>query len=95
QESKKLATDIQSNLFNNRRVQDVQVQNYGIKTAPFVVLSQTEVPSVLVEISCITNLKEEKKLTSSRYRSMVAAHMEAGVVTYLESDDSKLLIGEK
>ncbi len=95
QESKKLATAIQSNLFNNRRVQDAQVQNYGIKTAPFVVLSQTEVPSVLVEISCITNVKEEKKLTSSRYRSMVAAYMEAGVVTYLEIHDSKLLIGEK
>ncbi len=95
QESKKLATAIQSKLFRNIRYQNAQVRNYGIKMAPFVVLSQIEVPSVLVEISCITNITEEKKLTSPHYRAKVASYMEEGIVAYLENQDSQLLIGEK
>jgi N-acetylmuramoyl-L-alanine amidase len=95
QESAKLATAIQASLFKNIRYQDAQVRDIGIKMAPFVVLSQIEVPSVLVEISCITKVKEEAKLASSKYRSKVASYMEEGIIAYLATQDFKLLRGEK
>ncbi len=90
QESAKLATAIQTSLFKNLKYQDAQVLDFGIKMAPFVVLSQIEVPSVLVEISCITKAREEKKLASSKYRSKVASFIEEGIVVYLETQDFKL-----
>lgn len=95
QESAKLAAAIQTSLFKNIRYQDARVRNFGVKMAPFVVLSQIEVPSVLVEISCITKVEEEEKMALSQYRSKVASYIEEGVVTYLETQNFKLLIGEK
>lgn len=94
QESAKLATAIQASLFKNLKYEDTQVLNFGIKMAPFVVLSQIEVPSVLVEISCITKIEEEKKLASSKYRSKIASYVEEGIVAYLETQDFKLSRGE-
>ena len=94
QESAKLATAIQVNLFKNIKYQDAQVLDFGIKMAPFVVLSQIEVPSVLVEISCITKAREEVKLASSKYRTEIASYMEEGIVAYLESQDFQLSRGE-
>lgn len=87
QESAKLATSIQASLFKNIKRQDAQVLNIGIKMAPFVVLSQIEVPSVLVEISCITKKKEEVKLASTSYRSKVAGYIEEGIIAYLETQN--------
>ncbi len=94
QESARLATSIQASLFNHMRRQDSQVRDIGIKMAPFVVLSQIEVPSVLVEISCITKKKEEIKLASPKYRVKVASYIEEGIVTYLETQDFITLRGE-
>jgi N-acetylmuramoyl-L-alanine amidase len=95
QESVKLAASIQQSLFNNIRVQDRNVRDIGIKSAPFVVLSQIEVPSVLVEISCITKPAEEKKLATAEYRSKVASYMEEGIVSYLEAQHYSAKRGEK
>ena len=94
QESAKLATAIQVSLFKNIKYQDSQVMDFGIKMAPFVVLSQIEVPSVLVEISCITKAREEVKLASSKYRTEIAAYMEEGIVAYLETQDFQLSRGD-
>jgi N-acetylmuramoyl-L-alanine amidase len=94
QESAKLATAIQVSLFKNLKYQDAQLRDFGIKMAPFVVLSQIEVPSVLVEISCITKAREEVKLASSKYRTKIASYMEEGIVAYLESQDFQLSRGE-
>lgn len=94
QESARLATFIQASLFKNMSRQDDEVRDIGIKMAPFVVLSQIEVPSVLVEISCITKRKEENKLSSPKYRAKVASYLEEGVVTYLETQDFITLRGE-
>jgi len=85
QESAMLAVTIQKSLFRNLRYQDAQVRDSGIKMAPFVVLSQIEVPSVLVEISCLTKPEEEIKLATSKYRKKVAAYLEEGIVQYLET----------
>jgi N-acetylmuramoyl-L-alanine amidase len=95
QESEMLAAAIQKSLLKNVRHHDAHVRDFGIKMAPFVVLSQVEVPSVLVEISCLTKEKEEAKLASAEYRQQVAAFIEEGIVAYLETQHFKFTIGEK
>jgi N-acetylmuramoyl-L-alanine amidase len=94
QESALLAASIQESLFRNVRNHDDRVLDVGIKTAPFVVLARIEAPSVLVEISCLTNEEEEVKLASAEYREKIASFIEEGVALYLETQHSKKLRGE-
>jgi len=89
QESKELATSIQYSLYGNMRKSNKDVLDYGIKTAPFVVLLGVDVPSVLVETSCLSNQSEEKKLNVERYREDIATYLEKGIVTYLNNKSNK------
>jgi N-acetylmuramoyl-L-alanine amidase len=43
-----------------------------------------DVPSVLVEVSCISNKAEETRLGTPGYRDSVAGFLETGIVEYLE-----------
>ncbi|PKN63567.1 MAG: hypothetical protein CVU57_18495 [Deltaproteobacteria bacterium HGW-Deltaproteobacteria-15] len=83
QESAMLAASIQESLCRNVKNHDAGVLDVGIKMAPFVVLSQVEAPSVLVEISCLTKEKEEAKLASEKYREEIASFLEEGILGYL------------
>lgn len=83
QESAQLAGHVQRKLFGNLRKHDHSVLNVGVKTAPFVVLSGVEMPSVLAEISCISNRQTERRLSSANYREELAAYLEQGVISYL------------
>jgi N-acetylmuramoyl-L-alanine amidase len=74
--------------------QDADIVDSGIKMAPFVVLSQIEIPSVLVEISCLSKVEEESKLASTGYRDKVASYIEEGIVSYLETQQFQILKGE-
>ena len=84
QESKGLAASVQKHLIVEMRQRNQQVVNAGIKTAPFVVLLGVEVPSVLVEVSCLSNVEEEKRLSSSEYRAGLASYLENGIIEYLD-----------
>ncbi len=95
QESARLAAAIQTSLFRNVKTEDAKVRDVGIKMAPFVVLSKVDVPSVLVEISCLTKATEEAKLKSPEYREKVAAYMEEGIAAYLDINHAIALHGEK
>lgn len=83
QESRVLARHIQNRLFRNIRQQNKESVNYGIKTAPFVVLLGVDVPSVLTEVTCLSNTQEERKLANSSYREEIARYLEEGIVDYL------------
>ena len=89
QESKKLATSIQKSLYGNISKSNKDILDYGIKTAPFVVLLGVDVPSVLTEISCLSNEEEEAKLNYESYREAVATYLEEGVVRYLNNNFDK------
>ena len=74
---------------------DAEIVDAGIKMAPFVVLSQIEVPSVLVEISCLSNAEEESKLELTGYRKKVASYIKEGIVSYLETQQFQIAQGER
>ena len=84
EESAKLATTIHTQLYSNLRRVSSGIMDAGAKTGPFVVLLGVDVPSVLVEISCISNRAEESRLGTPEYRDRVAEYLELGIVEYLQ-----------
>ncbi len=87
QESREFAASIQKNLFENSKVHNDNVLDYGVKRAPFVVLLGVDVPAVLVEVSCLSNRQEEKELKTEGHRESIARYLEAGIMDYLSKGD--------
>ena len=83
QESREIAKSIQMTLFLNSRKESEDIKNHGIKRAPFVVLLGVDVPAVLVEVSCLSNGKEERELNSESHRDNIARYLAAGIFDYL------------
>ncbi len=89
QESAALASSIQHSLFHKLHKLDHGMRSFGVKTAPFVVLLGVDAPSVLAEISCITNVDEEMKLNTPAYRAKIASFIEEGIHEYLRHKESR------
>ena len=65
-ESRRLATASQQQLFSGLRSVDPGLENWGVKRAPFVVLVATEMPAVLAEVGCMSNEREAAMLHKPR-----------------------------
>jgi len=87
-ESKELAEDVQDSL--SRRIQKTArpVKNRGVRKAPFVVLIGADMPSILTEISFLSNPSDEQLLKKPEHRQRVAEGLYQGMATYLESLNS-------
>jgi N-acetylmuramoyl-L-alanine amidase len=57
----------------------------GVKQAPFIVLIGADMPSILAEISFISNPQEEKQIKTPAYRQAIADALFDGVRSYAES----------
>ena len=88
EESRELAADIQDSL--SKRLQRVShnIKNRGVRKAPFVVLIGANMPSILAEISFISNPSDESSLTKPDGRERVAEGLYKGVETYLQATNS-------
>ena len=95
QESRSLALCIQESLFRSIRNKNGRTANRGIKSAPFVVLLGADMPSVLAEVTCLSNKKEEEKLADPTYREEIAAYLEGGIAEYLEKTKEEPIKGGK
>ncbi|MGD8852412.1 MAG: N-acetylmuramoyl-L-alanine amidase [Gammaproteobacteria bacterium] len=84
QESRELADSIHERLYSSMKRRNPDFVDAGSKTGPFMVLLGVEVPSVLVEVSCISNKAEETRLSRPEYRDSVAGSLQAGIVEYLD-----------
>ena len=84
-ESKELAKDIQNNLVSSLSKKYSNINSLGVKGGPFWVLIGAEVPSVLVEISFLSNPTEEKRLQSTQSRQRIAQGIYEGIMAYKHS----------
>jgi N-acetylmuramoyl-L-alanine amidase len=84
QEAKVLARSIQKSLYGNMHLDNENIHDYGVKTAPFIVLLGVDMPSVLTEVTCLSNQEEEIKLNQEAYREDIARYMEEGIIRYLQ-----------
>ncbi len=87
-ESKELAEDIQDSLAKRIQKSSKPVKNRGVRKAPFVVLIGADMPSILTEISFLSNPADEQMLKKPEQRQRVAEGLYQGVASYLESMNS-------
>lgn len=79
-----LATSVHERLVARLRKKYRGVKSNGVKGAPFYVLVGTRMPSILVEVSFISNSKEEKRLKNSRYLKEVVEGISNGIMEYIK-----------
>lgn len=81
-ESRRLAVSIQEALFGSLHKVNATVRNRGVKTAPFGVLTSTEMPAILAEVSCASNEVEAQLLLTPIYRQYLAQALFEGIDHY-------------
>jgi N-acetylmuramoyl-L-alanine amidase len=81
-ESRDFATFVQREMMTKLRPANKAIRDLGVKQAPFVVLIGAAMPSVLAEVSFMTNPQEAKLLKSSAYRQRIAEALFEAVRTY-------------
>ncbi|MGH9602209.1 MAG: N-acetylmuramoyl-L-alanine amidase [Terriglobales bacterium] len=84
EESREFASAVQTALHAGVSRKTPGVRNRGVKKAPFVVLIGANMPSVLAEISFLSNPKDEKNLRKGDYRHKLAESLYRGVAKYAE-----------
>lgn len=84
-ESRDFATYVQREMIAKLRPANRAVRDLGVKQAPFVVLIGAAMPSVLAEVSFMTNPQEARLLKSSAYRQRIAEALFEAVRTYQAS----------
>lgn len=84
-ESRDLANMVQDALVGTLRKTNKEVRSRGVKKAPFVVLIGAAMPSVLAEISFITNKQELQLLKTAAYKEKIAQALYSAVLRYRRS----------
>ena len=85
EESQDFALQVQREVFTRLRKATGQQKNRGIKKAPFVVLIGAKMPSVLAEISFLTNPQDERLLKKSDHREHIAEALYRGIEQYVNN----------
>jgi len=83
EESRELAQQVQEALSGRMQRYSRYVKNRGVKKAPFVVLIGANMPSVLTEISFLSNPSDEAALKKPEHRNRVVEGIFKGVESYL------------
>ncbi|WP_125488014.1 N-acetylmuramoyl-L-alanine amidase [Edaphobacter aggregans] len=81
-ESREFASDVETSLYGGLQKGNAGLKNRGVKKAPFVVLIGANMPSILAEISFVTNPKDARQLRQTDYRQRVAESLYKGVAKY-------------
>ncbi|HET6385953.1 MAG TPA: N-acetylmuramoyl-L-alanine amidase [Armatimonadota bacterium] len=81
-ESREFATDVQESLYGGLEKGNEGLKDRGVKKAPFVVLIGANMPSILAEISFVTNPNDARELEEPAYRERVAESLYRGVARY-------------
>jgi N-acetylmuramoyl-L-alanine amidase len=84
-ESRDFATEVQDAIVGRLRKANRTVKDLGVKQAPFVVLIGAAMPSVLAEISFVTNAPEAKLLRGNAYRQRIAEALASAIGKYQRS----------
>ncbi len=81
-ESRELAGDVEASLYAGLEKGNEGLKDRGVKKAPFVVLIGANMPSILAEISFVTNPDDAEQLRTPEYRQRVAQSLFNGVARY-------------
>ncbi len=84
EESREFAADIQASLHSGLATKSPSIRNRGVKKAPFIVLIGANMPSILAEISFVSNPSDEHRLKTSEYRQRIAESLYRGIAKYAD-----------
>ena len=82
EESRELASDVQQSLYGGLGSKHSTLRDRGVKKAPFVVLIGANMPSILAEISFVSNPTDAAKLETPEYREKIAESLYKGIAKY-------------
>jgi N-acetylmuramoyl-L-alanine amidase len=86
QESRDLAEKVNKNLLQSLSGKNYGTMNsLGVKGGPFWVLIGGDMPSILVEISHLSNAQEEARLKTPSYRASIVKGIYDGIMEYIRS----------
>jgi len=91
--SRQLAECVQMALVSSLHKRYGQAKDLGVKQAPFIVLVGAEMPSILVEVSFISNHVEERMLRDQRYLDAIADAIVEGLKKYAQ--DAEMVKGQR
>lgn len=83
EESQEFATDVESALHSGLSSRNSGLRDRGVKKAPFIVLIGANMPSILAEISFLSNPADERRLKSADYRQKIAESLYRGIARYV------------
>jgi N-acetylmuramoyl-L-alanine amidase len=83
EESMRFAHSVQNSMVSTMKKDYSRIDNLGVKYALFYVLVGAEMPSILVEVSFISNRIEEKRLSTEAYKNKLAEAIAKGVNAYI------------
>ncbi|TDP90419.1 N-acetylmuramoyl-L-alanine amidase [Halanaerobium saccharolyticum] len=67
----------------------LSIYDRGIKESNFYVIKYTKMPSALVEVAFLSNLKEEKMLQTRDFQKQAASLITEGILDYLEENGGR------
>jgi N-acetylmuramoyl-L-alanine amidase len=83
-ESREFAATVQKALYTGESSKNPGVKDRGVKKAPFIVLIGANMPSILAEISFVSNPTDARKLRTPEYRQRIAESLYRGVTRYAQ-----------
>ena len=84
EESHEFASNVQEALHSGLATQEFRdARTAGVKKAPFIVLIGANMPSILAEISFVSNPSDERKLQTPEYRQRIAESLYRGIAKYV------------
>ena len=84
----RLSSELAKAFYSNWEVQKKR-KSAAIKQAPFFVISNVKVPSVLVEVGYLSHKKERRLLKDSNYQKEIAKSIYKGLVSYKHQIEKK------
>jgi N-acetylmuramoyl-L-alanine amidase/putative methionine-R-sulfoxide reductase with GAF domain len=85
EQSRRLAASVQRSLYGTLAVQNPGLRDRGVKSASYVVLTETAMPGILAEVSFVSSPTDEQKLRSDGYREQIAEALYKGIARYAAS----------
>ena len=83
EESHEFASDVQASLHAGLAAKNPGIRDRGVKKAPFIVLIGANMPSILAEISFVSNPGDERRLQTPEYRQRIAESLYRGIQKYV------------
>jgi len=95
EESREFAVDVQHALYQGLAGKEKTMRDRGVKKAPFIVLIGANMPSILAEISFVSNPGDARKLQTPEYRQKIAESLYRGVARYINGLSGVKVVASK